>query len=172
MLYLSWPWGSSSKGWRKYHLSSRWWRHLICRTSAVRWWPWGSSSSPGGGSQCRSWLSSGRGCSWFYRRPKVPASSFHDAHAASQTTERRDAELSVGWSLGHAMTWANRVFSQMHNIGNIGINTNFVFQYIYSFLLSLHHVMLVYVKVDTSGYKRIAGDNISIPVLRKVCEKL
>ena len=32
--------------------------------------------------------------------------------------------------------------------------------------------MLVDVKVDTSGYKGIAGDNISIPVLRKVCEKL
>ena len=48
-------------------------------------------------------------------------------------------------------------FSQTHKIGNIGIVCNFVLPYIYicSFLLYLQHMMLVNMKTDISGCKRI-----------------
>ena len=46
-------------------------------------------------------------------------------------------------------------FSQMHKIGNIGINANFVFSYICSFLLYFYHMISVNIKLDVSGYKRI-----------------
>ena len=39
----------------------------------------------------------------------------------------------------------------MHNVGNIGIDANFEFPYISSFLLHLYHMMLVNVKIETSG---------------------
>ena len=43
-------------------------------------------------------------------------------------------------------TW----FSQTHKMGNIGIIANFVFTEICSFLLYLHYMMLVNVKLDIS----------------------
>ena len=43
----------------------------------------------------------------------------------------------------------------MHKNGNIGIIVNFVFSYICSFLLYLKHIILVNVKLDTCGDKRI-----------------
>ena len=46
-------------------------------------------------------------------------------------------------------------FSQTRNIGNISINANFLFPYIYSFLLCLPHLMLVNGKSDVSKYKKI-----------------
>ena len=49
----------------------------------------------------------------------------------------------------------NRVFLQIHKLVNIGINANFVFPYIHSFLLYLYHMMLVDVKLNVSGYKLI-----------------
>ena len=39
----------------------------------------------------------------------------------------------------------------MHEIDNIGINANFVFSYIYSFLLYMYHVILANMKLDVSG---------------------
>ena len=44
----------------------------------------------------------------------------------------------------------------MHKVGNVGINVNFVFTCICSFLLYLHNMMLVNMKLGTSGYTRIA----------------
>ena len=44
-------------------------------------------------------------------------------------------------------------FSQTHKIGNIGIISNFLFPYICSFLLYLHHMMIVNVTLDITGYK-------------------
>ena len=41
----------------------------------------------------------------------------------------------------------------MHKSGNIGINANFVFPYICSFLLHLHHLMFVNVNFNVSGCK-------------------
>ena len=46
-------------------------------------------------------------------------------------------------------------FSQTQKIGNVGIITNFVFPYIYWFLLYLIIMMLVNVKLDLRGYQRI-----------------
>ena len=43
----------------------------------------------------------------------------------------------------------------MHKIGNIGIITNFVFQYIRSFLRYFNHKILVNLKLDASRYKRL-----------------
>ena len=39
-------------------------------------------------------------------------------------------------------------FSEIHKIGNISINANFVFPYICSFLLQKHHVMIINVELD------------------------
>ena len=52
----------------------------------------------------------------------------------------------------------------MHNVGNIGIDANFEFPYISSFLLHLYHMLLVNVKIDTSGKKRdyISRSQISL----------
>ena len=44
-------------------------------------------------------------------------------------------------------------FSQTHKIVNNGINANFVFLYIYSFLLCLHLRMLVKLKLDVIWQK-------------------
>ena len=46
-------------------------------------------------------------------------------------------------------------FLQMYKVGNIGINANFVFLFICSFLPYSYHVLLVNVKLDVTGYKRI-----------------
>ena len=46
-------------------------------------------------------------------------------------------------------------FSQTHKIGNIGINANLVFPYIWSFLLYLQHIMLVNNKLCINGCNRI-----------------
>ena len=46
-------------------------------------------------------------------------------------------------------------FSKTQKISNIGIIANFVFPCIYSFLLYLHHMMLVNVTLDITWYKRI-----------------
>ena len=48
-----------------------------------------------------------------------------------------------------------RVFHEHRKIGNIDIIVNFVFPYISSYLLYLYHMMLVNVKLDVSGHKRI-----------------
>ena len=78
-------------------------------------------------------------------------------------------------------------FSQTHEVDNIAIMVNFIFAYICSFLHYLHHITLVSVKLDVSGYKWIifqvcklhwscsfvtaqVGD-IGILVLRRICEK-
>ena len=45
-------------------------------------------------------------------------------------------------------------FSQMHKIGNNGINANFVLLYIYSFLLYFHQVGLANMKLNISGFWR------------------
>ena len=46
-------------------------------------------------------------------------------------------------------------FSQTHKIGNIGIIANYIYSHICSFLLYFDHMMLVNVKVNVSGYRRI-----------------
>ena len=48
-------------------------------------------------------------------------------------------------------------FSQTHKIGNIGINSSFVFLHIWSFILWFYHMMLVNFKLDVtvSECKRI-----------------
>ena len=46
-------------------------------------------------------------------------------------------------------------FSQTHKISNISINPNFVFPYIPSFLLYVHHMILVNVKLNVSEHTRI-----------------
>ena len=45
--------------------------------------------------------------------------------------------------------------SRIQKLGNIDITANFVFPYISSFLLYLHHMMLVNVKLRVGGYTRI-----------------
>ena len=55
------------------------------------------------------------------------------------------------------LTYQSR-FSQTHKVGNIGIIANFVFLEIRSFLLSLDFIMLVKVKLDITGSKRITFD--------------
>ena len=45
-------------------------------------------------------------------------------------------------------------FSLRHKIGCDDIIANFVFPYICTFLPYLHHMVLVNVKLDVSGYKR------------------
>ena len=45
--------------------------------------------------------------------------------------------------------------SQTHRIANIGIIAKFVFPHICSFLLYMHHMMLVNIKLDISGHKLI-----------------
>ena len=50
---------------------------------------------------------------------------------------------------------SNSGFSQTHKIGNIGVNDNLIFPYIYNVLLYLHYMILVNVKLDVSGYKEI-----------------
>ena len=47
-------------------------------------------------------------------------------------------------------------FSKTNKIGNIAIMVNFVFQNIRGFLLYLHNMLLVNVKLDVSGCKRIS----------------
>ena len=42
-------------------------------------------------------------------------------------------------------------FSQTHKVGNVGIIANFVFPYICGFLLYLHQLMLVNVKLEIKG---------------------
>ena len=49
-------------------------------------------------------------------------------------------------------------FHTTHKITNIGIIANFVFPYIYSFLLYLYHMILVNLKLDISGYKIVFQD--------------
>ena len=46
-------------------------------------------------------------------------------------------------------------FSQTHKDDNVGIVVNFVFPYICSFLLYLHQLMLVNVKLEITGRMRI-----------------
>ena len=46
-------------------------------------------------------------------------------------------------------------FSQTHKVGNVGIIANFVFPYIFSFLLYLHQLMLVNVRLEIKGHMRI-----------------
>ena len=46
-------------------------------------------------------------------------------------------------------------FSQTYKVGNVGIIANFVFPYICSFLLYLHQLMLVNVKLEIKGCRRI-----------------
>ena len=41
-----------------------------------------------------------------------------------------------------------RVFLQTHNVDNVGIIANFVLPYIYSFIVYLHQLLLVGVKLD------------------------
>ena len=51
-----------------------------------------------------------------------------------------------------------RGFHKMHknvNIDNIDINVNFVFPYLCSFLLYWHHMMLINVKLDLTGFGSI-----------------
>ena len=43
----------------------------------------------------------------------------------------------------------------MHNNDNIDINVNFVFPYLFIFLFYRHHVMLINVKLDITGFKSI-----------------
>ena len=81
--------------------------------------------------------------------------------------------------------------SQTHKIDNNGINANFVFSKIYSFLLHLHYMMLVNVNLDISGSKRITFEYYKLhcscsflmaqlkqswqywhSLLRRVCENL
>ena len=63
------------------------------------------------------------------------------------------------------MLWASTIsihdlfvclFCDNTQIGNNGIDANFLFPYICSFLHYLHLLMLVNVKLDTSWYKRNA----------------
>ena len=46
-------------------------------------------------------------------------------------------------------------FSQAHKVGNVGVIANFIFLYISSFLLYLHQLMLVNVKLEIKGWMRI-----------------
>ena len=81
-------------------------------------------------------------------------------------------------------------FSQRHQIGNINIIANFVFPYICSFLSYLQHMMILKVKLNISGKKRIIFNGCKLHwfslflvvqlewnwqywhfVLRRVCEK-
>ena len=55
-------------------------------------------------------------------------------------------------------------FSQMHNVGII---VNFVFSYICSFLLHLHQLKLVNVKLKYQGYIRIAFQGYTLYETRK-----
>ena len=52
--------------------------------------------------------------------------------------------------------------SQTHKIGNIGIIAIFVLQEICSFLLYLHYMMLVNVKVDINESKGITFEDYEI----------
>ena len=56
---------------------------------------------------------------------------------------------------GHLGLYNHSGFSQTHKIGNCGIITNFVFPYICNLLHYLHPMMLVNMKLDATGYKRI-----------------
>ena len=47
-------------------------------------------------------------------------------------------------------------------VGTIGVITNFVFQYIWSFLHYLHNMTLVNVKLNVSGYNRIIFQNCNL----------
>ena len=67
----------------------------------------------------------------------------------------------------------------MHESGNISINANFVFPYICSFLLHLHHLLFVNVNFNLSCARGlyfkvvvIIGlvGNIGVLVLWKICE--
>ena len=51
-------------------------------------------------------------------------------------------------------------FSQMHKIGKIDIIANFVFSYICSFFLYLQRMMLVNMKLDINGCKRITFQGV------------
>ena len=51
--------------------------------------------------------------------------------------------------------WLHSSFSQRHKVGNVGINSNFVFPRIWSFLLYFDQVMLVNVKLDIKGCAKI-----------------
>ena len=42
-----------------------------------------------------------------------------------------------------------------YNIDNVDINVNFVFPYLCSFLLYWHHMMLINVKLDITGFNSI-----------------
>ena len=70
-------------------------------------------------------------------------------------------------TVGHLGVWqfCHSTFSSREIICSNGINTNFVFPYVCSFLLDLYHTMLVNVKLDVSGYKRITlqGYRIHLP---------
>ena len=46
-------------------------------------------------------------------------------------------------------------FSQIHKVGNIGFIANFVFSHITSFILYLHQLMLVNVKLEIKVCVRI-----------------
>ena len=61
------------------------------------------------------------------------------------------------WTVGSKLISkpANLRFSQTHTIGNIGINANFVFTYICTFLLYCHNIMLVNEKLQVSESKVI-----------------
>ena len=49
----------------------------------------------------------------------------------------------------------NSCFSQLHKVGNVVIIANFVFTYIYSFLLYLQQLMSVNMKLEIKGYMGI-----------------
>ena len=43
-------------------------------------------------------------------------------------------------------------FSQTHKVDNVGIIANFVFSYICSFLLHLHQLIVINMKLEFKGY--------------------
>ena len=61
-----------------------------------------------------------------------------------------------------AVLFVQSRFSQTHKIGNIGIIANFVFLDICSFLLYLHYMVLINVKLDINGSKRITFEDYEI----------
>ena len=74
---------------RRFHPSSRWWRRRGGRTSAEPWSLSGSFASLCAGRRSPSWLSSAGGWCTSFQCPTVPAASYRDELAASQTAEHK-----------------------------------------------------------------------------------
>ena len=107
----------------------------------------------------------GGGCTWSWGVPAQVLPPCGQTHTCKNITFAtllrtviKESLLLRGGVYCYVTVLIHSTFSQTHKIGNIGINANFAFPYICSFLDYSHHMILVNVTLNISWHKRITFD--------------